>query len=123
MALHHKLCHTLGGMFNLPHAETHVILLPHAISYNARATAGAMDKLASALPQSDGDAVKGINALYKKLGIDISLKGLGMPEKGIDEACDVAIANPYKNPRGLEREAIRELIRRAWAGEQAQPNL
>ena len=119
MALHHKLCHTLGGMFNLPHAETHVILLPHAIAYNAPATTGAMAKLASALPESEGDAIKGINALYKRLGIDINLKGLGMPESGIDQACDAAVANPYKNPRGLEREAIRELIRRAWSGEPA----
>ncbi|MDQ3261474.1 MAG: maleylacetate reductase, partial [Pseudomonadota bacterium] len=35
MALHHKLCHTLGGSFNLPHAETHTIVLPHAVAYNA----------------------------------------------------------------------------------------
>ena len=35
MALHHKLCHTLGGSFNLPHAETHTVVLPHALAYNA----------------------------------------------------------------------------------------
>jgi maleylacetate reductase len=39
MALHHKLCHTLGGSFDLPHAETHAVVLPHAIAYNARAVA------------------------------------------------------------------------------------
>ena len=37
MGLHHKLCHTLGGSFNLPHAETHTIVLPHALAYNAAA--------------------------------------------------------------------------------------
>lgn len=120
MALHHKLCHTLGGTFNLPHAETHVILLPHALAYNAPATPKAMEKLAAALPDSQGDVVRGINALYEKLGINISLKGLGMPEKGIDEAVEIALANPYKNPRPLEKEGIRELIRRAWAGEKAK---
>lgn len=123
MALHHKLCHTLGGTFNLPHAETHVIVLPHAIAYNAPAAPEAMAKLAAVLPESEGSAVQGINALYKRLGIDISLKGLGMPEKGIDEACDAAIASPYKNPRGLEKDALRETIRRAWAGEQAAQDL
>ncbi|KAK3681250.1 hypothetical protein B0T22DRAFT_523326 [Podospora appendiculata] len=125
MALHHKLCHTLGGMFNLPHAETHVVLLPHALAYNASApaAAGAMAKLAAALPDSAGDPVRGINALYQRLGIRLSLQGLGMPETGVDEACDVAIANPYKNPRALEREGIRELIRRAWAGETAKAKL
>ncbi|KAB5563487.1 hypothetical protein GE09DRAFT_785554 [Coniochaeta sp. 2T2.1] len=123
MALHHKLCHTLGGTFNLPHAETHVIVLPHAIAYNAPAAPEAMAKLAAVLPGSEGDAVKGINALYKKLGINISLKSLGMEEAGIDKACDMAIASPYKNPRGLERDALRETIRRAWAGEAAAQNL
>lgn len=123
MALHHKLCHTLGGLFNLPHAETHVVLLPHALTYNAPATAGAMAKIAAVIPGSEGDAVRGMNTLYQRLGINISLSSLGMPEKGVDEACDVALASPYKNPRPLEREGIRELIRRAWAGEQAKQDL
>src|SRR5215510_4657447 len=35
MALHHKLCHVLGGTWNLPHAETHTVMLPHAAAYNA----------------------------------------------------------------------------------------
>jgi alcohol dehydrogenase class IV len=37
MALHHKLCHTLGGSFDLPHAETHAVVLPHAVAYNSAA--------------------------------------------------------------------------------------
>ena len=28
MGLHHKLCHTLGGSFGLPHAPTHAVVLP-----------------------------------------------------------------------------------------------
>jgi maleylacetate reductase len=34
MGLHHKLCHVLGGSFNLPHAETHAVILPHATAFN-----------------------------------------------------------------------------------------
>ena len=49
MALHHKLCHTLGGTFNLPHAETHTVVLPHAVAYNAAAAPEAMDRIARAL--------------------------------------------------------------------------
>ncbi|KAM0812522.1 putative Maleylacetate reductase [Seiridium cardinale] len=120
MALHHKLCHTLGGTFNLPHAETHVVMLPHAVAYNAPSCPEAMRKLAAALPDSGGDAVQGLNALYKRLGISFGLKDLGMPEAGIDEATAVAVSNPYKNPRPLEQAAIREIIRRAWAGEDAR---
>src|SRR4029079_7125123 len=49
MALHHKLCHMLGGSFELPHAETHAIVLPHAVSYNAGAAPDAMKRIARAL--------------------------------------------------------------------------
>ena len=49
IALHHKLCHVLGGTFDLPHAETHAIVLPHATAYNAPATPEAMQKIARAL--------------------------------------------------------------------------
>ncbi|KAF7553265.1 hypothetical protein G7Z17_g3762 [Cylindrodendrum hubeiense] len=112
-----------SGINAIAHAETHVIMLPHAMSYNYSAAPQAMAKLASALPEADGDAVKGINALYRQLGITITLKGLNMPESGIDEAADIAVSNPYKNPRLLERDAIREVIRRAWAGEDAVSNV
>jgi maleylacetate reductase len=53
MALHHKLCHTLGGTFDLPHAETHTIVLPHAVAYNADATPDAMALLSQALGGGD----------------------------------------------------------------------
>ncbi|KAJ9626930.1 hypothetical protein H2203_003387 [Taxawa tesnikishii (nom. ined.)] len=69
MALHHKLCHTLGGSFNLPHAETHTIVLPHAIAYNAPKIPDVMAKLAEVLPGSDGDAIKGLNVLLQRLKV------------------------------------------------------
>ncbi|KAH7147150.1 hypothetical protein B0J13DRAFT_665298 [Dactylonectria estremocensis] len=121
MAVHHKLCHALGGTFNLPHAETHVVMLPHTVSYNQPHVPEAMEKLASVLPESNGDAVQGLNALNRRLGINFGLKDLGMPEHGVEKAAEIAISNPYKNPRTLERQAIQEIIRRAWAGENASP--
>ncbi|PWY78486.1 maleylacetate reductase [Aspergillus sclerotioniger CBS 115572] len=123
MSIHHKLCHTLGGSFNLPHAETHTAVLPHAISYNAPRIPEAMEKLAQALPESNGDAVHGLNVLLSKLKVKRGLKGFGMKEEDIDKAADIAVANPYWNPREIEREPIRELIRRVWAGEEARADL
>ena len=123
MALHHKLCHTLGGSFNLPHAETHTIVLPHALSYNAPAIPDAMDKLASALPGSEGDATKGLNVLLEKLKVKRALKDFGMKEEDVDKAADIAVSNQYPNPRPLEKEKIREVIRRCWAGEPARADL
>jgi alcohol dehydrogenase class IV len=123
MALHHKLCHTLGGSFNLPHAETHTIVLPHALSYNAPAISDAMAKLATALPDSHGDATKGLNALLDKLNVKRALKDFGMKEEDIDKAAEIAVSNQYPNPRPLDKEKIREVIRRCWAGEPARADL
>jgi len=120
MALHHKLCHTLGGSFGLKHAETHTIVLPHALSYNAPAIPELMAKLATLFPDSQGDALRGLDSLLGKLDAPRALKDLGMEEKDIDKAADIAMSNEYSNPRALEREPIRELIRRAWSGESAR---
>ncbi|KAL2808045.1 hypothetical protein BJX63DRAFT_424922 [Aspergillus granulosus] len=112
MSIHHKLCHTLGGSFNLPHAETHTAVLPHAISYNAPNIPEAMKKLAEVLPGSEGDAIHGLNVLLEKLKVKRGVKDYGMKEEDIDKAADIAVSNPYWNPREIQREPIRELIRR-----------
>ena len=114
MALHHKLCHTLGGSFNLPHAETHTVVLPHALAYNAAAAPAAMQRIARALGADD--AVAGLIDLEKRLGTPTSLKQLGMPADGLDRAADIAAAAPYPNPRPLNRAAIRALLDDAWHG-------
>ena len=121
MSVHHKLCHVLGGTFNLPHADTHTIVLPHALAYNAPRVPEAMSKLARALECDD--AIQGLNVLLGKLGVKRGLKDLGMPQNGVDKAADLAVRNPYWNPRPIEREGIRELIRRAWAGEDARADI
>jgi alcohol dehydrogenase class IV len=115
VALHHKLCHTLGGLFNLPHAETHAVILPHALAYNAPAVPDAIAAIAKAPGVSD--PIRGLYDLERRLGAPQSLREIGMPESGIDRAADLAVSNPYWNPRKVERDAIRELIARAWRGE------
>jgi alcohol dehydrogenase class IV len=115
MALHHKLCHTLGGTFDLPHAETHTIILPHALAYNAPAVPDAMARIARAIGAAD--AAQGLYNLAKRLNAKLALRDVGMPESGIDKAADLAVTNAYWNPRPLERNAIRDLIARAWSGE------
>lgn len=123
MALHHKLCHTLGGSFNLPHAETHTIVLPHAIAYNAPKIPQEMKKLADVLPGSDGDAIKGLNVLLTKLKVKRGLKEFGMKEEDVDKATEIAVSNPYWNPREIKKESLWETIRRCWAGEEARADL
>ena len=114
MALHHKLCHTLGGSFGLPHAETHTIVLPHAAAYNRTAAPEAMARIARALGVAD--APLGLQDLARAVGAKLALKDIGMREADLDRAADIAAANPYYNPRPVERAAIRRLLDDAFFG-------
>jgi alcohol dehydrogenase class IV len=115
VALHHKLCHTLGGMFNLPHAETHAIILPHAVAYNAKAAPQAMARIAQALKADD--AAQGLFDLAARLGVSLSLKSLGgVRSADLDRVADAALETPYPNPRPLERAAILTLLENAYYG-------
>jgi maleylacetate reductase len=114
MALHHKLCHTLGGSFNLPHAEVHTVVLPHALAYNAEAAPQAMARIARALGAQSAPAA--VFDLAQRHGAPVALRDLGLAATDLDRAADLACANPYPNPRPLERTALRELLQRAHEG-------
>jgi maleylacetate reductase len=114
MALHHKLCHVLGGSFNLPHAETHSVILPYATAYNASAAPEAMKVIARAL--GENDAALGLYRLKERLVGHLSLRDLGMPKSGIDSAAQAVCLNPYWNPRPIDLAAIRKLISDAYEG-------
>jgi alcohol dehydrogenase class IV len=114
MGLHHKLCHVLGGTWNLPHAETHTIVLPHAIAYNAAAAPEAMTRIARAIESPN--AAHGLYDLEQSLGAPLALKDIGMPAGELDRAAELACAAPYWNPRPVERAAIRKLLDDAWSG-------
>jgi maleylacetate reductase len=114
MALHHKLCHTLGGSFNLPHAETHTIVLPHALAYNAKAAPEAMRRTARALQARS--APQAVFDLARDNGAPVALRDIGMQAADLDRACEIALQNQYPNPRPLERAALRQLLEDAWLG-------
>ncbi len=114
MAIHHKLCHTLGGTFALPHAETHAVMLPYALAYNSDCVPEAM----SALRRSMGldDPVAALREFGRGLGLPQSLAELGMAKEGIGTATQLALQSAYWNPRPLVEGPLRDLIGRAWAG-------
>lgn len=114
MALHHKLCHTLGGSFDLPHAETHAIVLPHAMSYNAQAVPELLAPVAELFGAEDPGL--GLWTFAKEAGAPLALRDLGLSEADLDRAADLAVANPYWNPRPVTREGIRALLQAAWDG-------
>ncbi|MBX9959327.1 MAG: maleylacetate reductase [Burkholderiaceae bacterium] len=118
MALHHKLCHTLGGSFNLPHAETHTIVLPHALAYNSAHAPQAMARIRRAL--GGASAAQAVYDLAKSNGAPVALRELGVQVADLDRACEIALQNQYPNPRPLERAAIRQLLQNAWEGVRPQ---
>lgn len=115
MALHHKLCHTLGGSFDLPHAETHAIVLPHAIAYNARAAAAELQPICDLL--GGDNAGLALHDFAKKMNAPLALRDLGLREEDLDRAADLATQKPYPNPQPVTREDIRALLQAAWAGD------
>ncbi len=113
MALHHKICHTLGGTFDLPHADTHAIMLPHSAAYNAPAAKGEMQPLTDLFGSSIGG---GLWDFAKSLGAPMALRELNVRDVDLDHATEIATRNPYWNPRPIESQAIRELLQQAFEG-------
>ncbi|MES2945232.1 MAG: maleylacetate reductase [Pseudomonadota bacterium] len=117
MALHHKLCHTLGGSFNLPHAETHTVVLPHALAFNLKHIPGAATRIARALGGIDPASTAGaLFDLAQTNGAPVALRELGLREADLDTACTLAMTHQYPNPRPLEKAGLRHLLQMAYEG-------
>ena len=122
MALHHKLAHVLGGSFNTPHAETHAILLPHTTAFNAVAVPEALAPIAQIFGATSGTGPRtGPGAALwdfaTRIGAPMRLADLGLREADLDRAADIAVQNPYANPRPIDREGIRHLLQDAFTGQ------
>ncbi|TWF80622.1 maleylacetate reductase [Pseudonocardia hierapolitana] len=115
MSLHHKLCHVLGGTFDLPHAEVHTVVLPHVVAFNATAA----PVLGAVLGPDPGGALW---ELATKLGAPRSLAELGMPESGVAEVVRQAVASPYANPRPVTADDLTRLVEAAHRGERPTPS-
>lgn len=116
MGLHHKLCHTLGGSYNLPHAEMHTVMLPHTLAYNAPNAPAAMSRAARALGCAEDRVPQAIYELMRASGAPLALKGFGLQTEALDRVADLAVQNPYPNPRTLDRAALRAMLQRAYEG-------
>ncbi|MEV4324559.1 maleylacetate reductase [Microbispora rosea] len=114
--LHHKICHVLGGMFDLPHAQTHAVVLPHVLAFNAPSAPEAERRIAAAF--GTATAVEGLAALRAEVGAPRALKDYGMPEEGIAKAvAPIMAALPAGNPTLVTEENLTALLRAAWEGE------
>jgi maleylacetate reductase len=126
--MHHKMCHTLGGMFNLPHAATHAVVLPYVAAFNAPRAPGASARIGAALGLPSGTpraAARGLWELRQRVlaplspAGPVSLADLGLREADIAEAARIALPLiPSSNPRPVTLDDLHELLRAAWAGEE-----
>ncbi|WP_371574684.1 maleylacetate reductase [Streptomyces sp. NBC_01314] len=115
MGLHHKLCHVLGGTFGLPHAETHTVVLPYVLAYNAPAAPDAMTALGRAL--TTDNAAQALWDLSGSLGAPGSLAELGLDEADLASAAAEVTGQAYPNPRNLTAADAMEILRAAYEGD------
>jgi maleylacetate reductase len=118
--LHHKICHVLGGAYNLPHAQTHAVVLPYVLAFNAPHAPEAERTIAAAFGTER--AIDGLQALRAGLSAPRALRDYGFAEADITAAAEAILpAVPPSNPRPVTAEDLRRLLRAAWAG--ADPEL
>ncbi|MDT9695007.1 maleylacetate reductase [Streptomyces sp. P17] len=119
MGLHHKLCHVLGGSFDLPHAETHTLVLPHVLAYNAPAAPEATAAVARALRTDD--APRALWELPRSLGAPRSLAELGLAEADLAQAAAQTTGEISVNPRRVTTDGVLQVLRGAYEGVQPEP--
>jgi alcohol dehydrogenase class IV len=115
--LHHKICHVLGGKYNLPHAQTHATVLPYVLAFNGPAAPEAEARIAAAF--GSAGALAGLDALRQQLRAPRALADYGFTEDLIGEAAEAILPSvPASNPRPVSAEDLRALLRAAWSGAQ-----
>lgn len=113
--MHHKICHALGGAFNMPHAQTHATVLPYVLAFNAPFAPEAEKRIAAAF--GTGDAVTGLNTLRRALNAPVALKDHGLAEVNIPQSVQLILPIlPASNPRPVTAENLEALLTAAWSG-------
>ena len=116
--IHHKICHILGGAYDLPHAKMHTVVLPHAVAFNEPAIPEVMERVAGALGEwGKNGAATGIYDLTERIKAPTTLKDIGMKEENLDQAVGLVLAAvPEDNPRPMDEAGVRNILENAYAG-------
>jgi maleylacetate reductase len=112
--LHHRLCHVLGGAFDLPHAQTHAVLLPYTVAFNAASVPAGTHRVAECLGVDD--AARGLLELAVRLRAPRTLGELGLREADLERAVALALENPIDSAEPPTPEGILTLLRNALEG-------
>ena len=129
--LHHKICHVLGGAYDLPHADMHTVVLPHVVAFNEPAIPEAMGRVARALGEAangangtsgDGSAAANLFDLIEEIGAPTTLADIGMKEEDLDEAVSLVLEkSPEDNPRPVDEAGVRAILEGAYSGHRPAP--
>lgn len=114
--LHHKLTHVLGGTYGLVHADSHSVVLPHAVAFNGPCRPVEMGRLAVALGQPGGDPAALLWDLATACGVPTSLAALGLHDDDLADAATRAAAEITDNPRPVGEADLLGILQRAHAG-------
>ena len=119
IALHHKLCHVLGGHHGIPHGESNSVILPYAVAYNQSAEPDAMEKIMSAMGTKN--ASRGIFDFATQIGVPKSLKELSMREEDLDLVASETVERTSFNPKPVDFASVREMLQQAYEGRVPEP--
>jgi maleylacetate reductase len=116
--IYHKICHILGGAYDLPHAEMHTVVLPHAVAFNEPAIPEVIERVAGALGEwGKNGAATGLYDLTESIKAPTTLEDIGMKEENLDQAVGLVLeAVPEDNPRPVDEAGIRNILENAYAG-------
>lgn len=123
-ALHHSICHVLGGAFGIPHGASNAAVLPYVVAANEPFSRDVQADLAAALcvDGTDGKSslAENVRTLQELIGQPATLAELGIREEDLDGVADELIAHEPvtgSNPRPVERQLVVRILRAAWAGD------
>jgi maleylacetate reductase len=118
--LHHKICHVLGGMLNLPHAQTHAVVLPYVLAFNAPFVSADIS-LRMAFAFDAPSALDGLQGLRSRVGAPRALRDYGLQYSDIPGAAAlIAAVVPERNPRPVDASDLEKLLKLAWEGSPPQ---
>ena len=119
MALHHRICHVLGGTFGLSHGDVNAVVLPHVVAFNREAAPEAMQSICRALAVSD--PATGIYDFARQIGCPASLESLGLKRSSLPEIVRLSVENPPFNPRPVDAQLVEALLEDAFTGRRPDP--
>jgi maleylacetate reductase len=114
MAIHHRICHVLGGSFGLPHGDVNAVVLPHALAFNEPAATDAVASIARAMEVDE--AAPGLFDFSVSLGAPKSLRELGMRAADLESAALLAAEEEFHNPRPVHADDVFNILQAAYDG-------